>query len=163
MKILSKSKYIKVLIGCITIYLGVFLLSSCESKNNKFPNKIPNVKIIVNGNKYNTITGEGTWFDKELGGNSFIGPINEKFDEIPFIEVYSNEKLSFDISYLDNIQKTTLYSVDFSEIVSGKRIKITDDIYEFNIPQNKGEYYYSFNINWDDTHNFEYLFKIKVI
>lgn len=98
-----------------------------------------------------------------MGGNSFIEPINEKFDEIPFIEVNSNEKLNFDISYLDNIQKTTLYSVDFSEIVSGKRIKIADYIYEFNTPQDKGEYYYSFNINWDDTHSFEYLFKIKVI
>ncbi|MPN36472.1 hypothetical protein SDC9_183981 [bioreactor metagenome] len=163
MKMSFKSKYTKILIGCITIYLGIFMISSCGNRSNKLPNNIPNVNIIVNGDKYNTIKGEGTWFDKEMGGgNSFIGPINEKFNEISFIEVNSNEKLSFDISYLDNIQETTLYNIEFSEVVSGKRIKITNDIYEFNVPQEKGEYYYSFNIEWDDTHNFEYLFKIKV-
>ena len=97
------------------------------------------------------------------GGNSFIESINEKFDEINFIEVNSNERIILDISYLDNIKETILYSVDFSEAISGSRIKLLNNIYEFNAPQDKGEYYYSFNIEWDDTHNFEYLFKIKVM
>jgi|GEM_PF-3182502 len=158
----NKSKYIKILIGCVSIYIGIFLFSSCD-KNNKFPDKIPSVNVISAGGTYKTIAGEGTWFDKEQGGgNSFIGSINEKFEEIAFIEVSSKEKLSFDISYSDNIQEVTLYSVDFSEIDSGKRIKLLDNVYEFDAPEDKGEYYYSFNIKWDDTHNFEYLFKIKV-
>ena len=160
MKISFKSKYIKILIIC----LGIFILYSINGKSNEFPKNIPVVKININDKKYNTTTGEGTWFDKKFGGrNSFILNIKEKFDEIQFIEVNSNEKIIFDISYLENIQETTLYSIDFSEITLGERIKILNNIYEFNAQKDKGEYYYSFNIKWDDTHNFEYLFKIKVI
>lgn len=159
-----KSKYIKKIIVCITICLGGFIFYSFDSKDNKLPKNIPNVKVVINEKKYNTIKGEGTWFNKEMrGGNSFIESINEKFDEINFIEVNSNERIILDISYLDNIKETILYSVDFSEDISGSRIKLLNNIYEFNAPQDKGEYYYSFNIEWDDTHNFEYLFKIKVM
>ncbi|MCR1952724.1 hypothetical protein NSA50_17000 [Clostridium sp. DSM 100503] len=71
-----------------------------------------------------------------------------------------NEKITFDISYLENIKETTLYSIDFSEVDSGNRIKVLDNIYEFNVQKEKGEYYYPVSIKWDNMHNFEYLFKI---
>ena len=42
------------------------------------------------------------------------------------------------------------------------KIELENNVYEFNAPKDNGEYNYCFRIIWDDNHNCEYLFKIKV-
>ncbi|MBN1046765.1 MULTISPECIES: hypothetical protein [unclassified Clostridium] len=143
--------------------IAILLISYINyNKVDIFPNEIPTVKLIINEKNYNTKPGDGTWFDNKFeGGNSYITNPRDILNECSLLEVKSNEKINFKINYTDNIQQTTLYMLDSPQNKFNK-IELENNVYEFNAPKDNGEYNYCFRIIWDDNHNFEYLFKIKV-
>jgi hypothetical protein len=153
----------------ICIFLSVIIgIMYSERKKDIFGEDIPLTFVISNNTKYKTIHGDGNWAFAEglpegnVPGNGYIVNIDKEFREnCSFIEVLPDVELSFDISYKENIQKVTLGSIE--PIDSRKMQSILNEPYTFKTPKEKGDYYYILNVNWDENHNFDYLFKIKVI
>ena len=67
------------------------------------------------------------------------------------------------IIYSKNIEKTLLSSINIEELPNEKRTDLEENIYEFKAPSKVGDYYYSYRVIWDETHNFPYIFKIRVV
>lgn len=161
----------KKIVGCIFVVLISFIaLVSYKNNKDDFPNKPPITNINVNNVEYKTIQGEGNWLqgklpDGNVPGSSYLVDLSEALNEnCSFIEVNSGDELKFDISYKHNIQEVTLYNIDFTDSKKKEEdVLISNESYSFKSPESKGEYYYAFNVRWDDTHNFDYLFKIKVV
>ena len=154
----------KKLILSLGLVLIIVIIGSIFNKDsNKLPSKRPKVDIIINNKSYDTALGEGNWFDKELGGNSYIIPIEDYLKQCEIIEVKANEKIKFDISYSKNIGKTLLSSIDIEELPSEKRTDLEENIYEFKSPSKAGDYYYTYRVTWDETHDLLYIFKIRVV
>ncbi|MGL4950105.1 MAG: hypothetical protein ACRC5M_06955, partial [Anaeroplasmataceae bacterium] len=79
--------------------------------------------------------------------------------------------LSFDIRYENGIKEVFINQIEFYDTISAKDNLPTTDYkyveyskneYTLKAPKENGEYYYAFRIKWDDTHDMDYLFKIKV-
>ena len=154
----------KRLILSLGLVLIIVIIGSIFDKDsNKLPSKIPKVDIVINNKSYDTALGEGNWFNKELGGNSYIISIEDSLNQCKMIEVKPKEKIKFNISYSKNIEKTLLSSIDIEELPNEKRIDLEKNIYEFKSPSKAGDYYYSYRVTWDETHNFPYIIKIRVV
>lgn len=159
----------KILIIVSAIFL--LLIVGC-SNDGKYPKAIPKVSVVVNDENYDTMVGEGNWIDPQKGGNSRIGFVYETLtNETKFIEVKNNDTLSFDVSYKKGIKEVSIDKVEFKEIISTKTnspeidykyVDVSKNEYTLEVPKESGEYYYSFNVKWDEDHNLSYLFKIKV-
>lgn len=160
----------KKIVNCIIVVLIVssFICYRYKSRDI-FPCSTPSTDVIVNSTRYKTVQGDGNWFlDKIINGSvcgsSYIVDMDKELTEkCLFIEVKSGDTLRFDISYKDNIKAVTLYNVDFKDSKRKQNALILTEEYSFKAPEKKGEYYYAFNVTWDNTHNSDYLFKIKVI
>lgn len=128
-----------------------------------------NIIETKNNIEYRAILGDGNWMSisppsGNILGNGYIVDINKEFSHnCPFIEANSREKLKFDIDYEKLISNVSLYTFDIS--CNKKEIYplLVDNPYSFTCPEETGNYYYILNVLWDENHNFDYLFKIKVI
>ena len=76
------------------------------------------------------------------------------------IKASANQDIKIEISYPDNIKRTTLYSMD--TISEKEKSEIESNTYTFKAPEKEGIYDYSFYVVWDDTHDFDYVFKIEI-
>lgn len=156
----------------ISLLLILFIIIYIFPKESKFPKSIPTVSVLINTESYKTIAGEGNWFDSKKGGNSHIGFVDEKLkNEAKFIDVKNEDTLSFDISYKNGIKEVSIDQIEFYDIISAKDnlptiaykyVNFSKNEYTLKAPKESGEYYYAFRIKWDDTHDMNYLFKIKV-
>lgn len=143
--------------------LSLFILLSCSNNSSKFPKNNPTTTITINDRTYECHIGNGNWFAEAAGGNSRMGCEYDQFnDTCSFIEVDSEDEITFDVSYKDNIKVISLNLVNFDSAQKALYTELSTDEYSFKAPTEKGEYNYSFRVTWDDTHNLDYLFKLKV-
>lgn len=168
MKNTNKKKVVIILsIILISIILSIYKINT---NKNDFQDKIPIMNIVTSKDnvKYKAISGDGNWVNTNppagnLPGNGYIVDVNKVFkNNCLFIEVNPGDELKFDINYENRIEEVSLGNFDIS---SQKRENILsiNKPYTYKVPEEKKDYYYLLNVRWDSNHNFDYLFKIKVV
>lgn len=164
---LNKNK--KTLFICILILVLLIILYN-DRKKYVFGTDIPKAFIVINNEKQELIHGDANWLlappgKTVYGGNSYLVDTRKDLEKnCSFIEVTPNSQMSFDLKYRDYIQKTVLSSVDIKSSSTPKKSENElNSPYTFKSPEEKGDYYYIFYVNWDSNHNVNYLFKIRVV
>jgi patatin-like phospholipase/acyl hydrolase len=163
---LNKNK--KTIFICILIFVLLIILYN-DRKKYVFGTDIPKAFIVINNEKHELIHGDANWQislpGENVPGSSYIvDPKKELEKNCTFIEVTPNSQMSFDLKYEDYIQKAVLYSMDITNYSTTKKSeKVLNSPYTFKSPEEKGDYYYIFYVNWDTNHNVNYLFKIRVV
>lgn len=159
----------KIIMCCIllAVIASMLIIYKVNSRDN-FQEDIPAIIVSNDNVKYKTVRGDGNWAsinppDGNIPGNGYIVDINKEFTEnCSFIKVHPGDELKFDISYKQNIQKVTLDTIDFTTN-ERQNVLLLDEPYSFKSPEEKKDCYYILNVIWDENHNFDYLFKIKVV
>ena len=156
------------LILIVLVVGGIYNFTNIKDENY-LNGYVPELSFVTveNDKKYKTVKGNGMWISNNIlkgsvAGSSYIVDIeNEFLENCNFIEIQPEEEIQFNIPYKELISEVSisLYDTSLKKVTDTQLI---DDPYIFKAPKEGGEYYYTINIVWDEYHNFEYIFKIRI-
>lgn len=156
----------KQIIYLLILVILSFTLISCSS----FPSSPPNliVKSIESNASFKAKSNGGNWFDiSSDGGNSGNSVLGDweivVAREQDAIIVSCNNTLAFELTNSKDSNEFKVYQIKGDNEINQELVEVDSTDLKISTPNLPGEYLYAIKASWDETHNIDFVFKIKCI